>query len=85
MEAALEAGLRKVVHMSSLVVYADSPSEESEPGNPTAIEYARTKWEGELLAWELHRTRDRYIEAIVRRKMPAQVLVTNGISRGSRW
>ncbi|TVQ25524.1 MAG: NAD-dependent epimerase/dehydratase family protein [Spirochaetaceae bacterium] len=105
MEAALDAGVRKFVHISSLVVYAGSPAEvpdeQSEPGNPTASEYSRTKSDGERVGWELHRTRNlplvvvypggvtgagdtkpsgRYIEALVRRKMPAQVLVKSGIS-----
>jgi dihydroflavonol-4-reductase len=105
MEAALDAGVRKVVHVSTLCVYGnatDDPlTEQSVLGASCPSEYARTKLEGERLAWELHRTRGlplvvvypgavtgagdnkpsgRYIEALVRRKMPAQVLVKSGVS-----
>lgn len=61
MEAALEAGVSKVVHVSSLVVYgkpASSPVTEETPVGPVRFsEYARTKYEGEILAWRLHETR----------------------------
>lgn len=59
MEAALETGVSKVVHVSSAVVYGkpqDSPfTEGSKPGPELFSEYARTKREGERLAWELHK------------------------------
>jgi dihydroflavonol-4-reductase len=58
MEAALETGISKVVHVSTSVVYgrpADDPfTEESAVGPVRFSEYARTKYEGELVAWELH-------------------------------
>ncbi len=58
MEAVLEAGVSKVVHVSSVVVYGEpgtSPVTEETPAGPVRFsEYARTKHEGELIAWELH-------------------------------
>ena len=57
MECALEAGVSKVIHVSTLVVYGkpkDCPfTEESEMGTVRFSEYARTKYEGDLIAWEL--------------------------------
>ncbi len=62
MEAALESGVSKVVHVSSVVSYgkpADAPfTEGSAPGQMRFSEYARTKYEGDLVAWDLHRTRN---------------------------
>lgn len=61
MEAALETGAAKVVHVSSVVVYgkpAVSPVTEQVP--PSAVrcsEYAETKYQGERIAWELHQAR----------------------------
>jgi dihydroflavonol-4-reductase len=105
MEAALEAGVQKVVYVSTLCVYGDTSdriiTERSVPGRKRHSAYARTKYEGDLLAWELHRNRGlplvvvypaavtgpgdakpcgRYIESIVKRKMPAEVLRERGIS-----
>jgi dihydroflavonol-4-reductase len=58
MECALEAGVRKVTHVSSLVVYgtpADDPvTESSDFGSRRWSEYARTKFEGDRIAWDLH-------------------------------
>jgi dihydroflavonol-4-reductase len=57
MECALEAGVSKVVHVSTFVVYgqpADDPfTEESEVGPVRFSEYARTKHAGDLVAWRL--------------------------------
>ena len=61
LESALEAGVAKIVHVSSVVGYgkpADCPfTEESIPGPVRFSEYARTKYEGDLLAWELYRNK----------------------------
>lgn len=61
MEAALEAAVSKVVHISTLVVYgqpSDSPFMEESPVGPVRFsEYARTKYAGELAAWELFHKR----------------------------
>jgi dihydroflavonol-4-reductase len=61
MECALEASIPKVVHVSSAVVYglpAESPfAEKSAPRLVHPTEYARTKYEGDQLCWELHKRR----------------------------
>jgi len=61
MECALEAGVSKVVHVSTVAIYgkpAERPfKEESDPGPVRFSEYAQTKYEGDLIAWELCRTR----------------------------
>lgn len=58
MECALETGVSKVVHVSTTVVYGrpeDSPfTEESSVGPVRFSEYARTKYAGDLIAWELY-------------------------------
>lgn len=58
MESALEASISKVVHVSSVVVYGkpqDIPfAEESQIGPVRFSEYARTKYSGDLIAWELY-------------------------------
>lgn len=57
MEAALAAKVGKVVHVSTVMAYGfpqDSPfNEQSEPG-PHMSEYARSKYEGDRIAWELY-------------------------------
>ena len=61
LEAALEAGVKKVVYVSTVAVYgkpAQSPfTEMCERGPVLFSEYARTKSAAEKLAWELHHTR----------------------------
>lgn len=57
MECALKAGVSRVIHMSTLLVYgkpAKIPfNEESLVGPERFSEYARTKYEGERVAWGL--------------------------------
>jgi dihydroflavonol-4-reductase len=57
MECALQAGLSKVVHVSSVAVYGkplDSPfSEKSAVGPVRFSQYAQTKYEGDLIAWKM--------------------------------
>jgi dihydroflavonol-4-reductase len=59
MQAALQAGVSKVVYLSTAAVYgrpADLPfSEDSQPGPCTFSEYARTKALGNQLAWQFSR------------------------------
>jgi dihydroflavonol-4-reductase len=61
MECALEAGAAKVVHVSTASVYgkpATSPFSEGTPVGPVRpSEYSRTKYAGELVAWQLHEER----------------------------
>ncbi len=62
MEATLEAGVSKVAHVSTFVVWGkppQSPFDEQTPVGPERFtEYARSKYEGDLLVWELYRERD---------------------------
>jgi dihydroflavonol-4-reductase len=61
MEAALEASVSKVVHVSSFVVWGKPsrrPFDEETPFGPERFtEYARSKYEGDEVVWELHRRR----------------------------
>ena len=61
MEAAFEAGVSKVAHVSTLVVWGNTPdapfTEESPLGTARFTEYAQSKYEGDLLVWELYRQR----------------------------
>ena len=61
MECALELGVAKVVHISTAGIYGkpeDIPfTEESSVGPDRFCEYFRTKYEGDLIAWELHEKR----------------------------
>ena len=57
-ECALEAGVSKVVHVSTCVVYgkpADCPYTEESPVGPVRFsEYAQSKYDGDLIAWEFY-------------------------------
>ncbi len=57
MEVALELGVSKVLHVSTSLVYgkpADVPFTEESPVGPVRFcEYAETKYQGDLSAWEL--------------------------------
>jgi dihydroflavonol-4-reductase len=61
MECALDTGAPRVVLVSSVVVFglpARSPITEETPVGPVRFsEYARTKYEGDLVAWKLRETR----------------------------
>jgi len=61
MECALETGVPKVVMVSTVVTYghrAEVPVTEETPVGPARFsEYARTKYEGERIAWNLHESR----------------------------
>ena len=58
MEAALKTGVEKVIHVSTALTYGkpdDYPFNEDSPVGPEHFsEYARTKYEGDLIAWEMH-------------------------------
>jgi dihydroflavonol-4-reductase len=58
LETALELGVSKVVHVTSAVVYGkpkDCPFTETSAAGPVHFsEYARTKYAGDLIAWELY-------------------------------
>ena len=58
MDSALEAGVAKVIHISTCGVYGrpkDVPfTESSEVGPERFSEYFRTKYEGDMIAWDLY-------------------------------
>jgi dihydroflavonol-4-reductase len=57
MEAALEADISKVVVVSTGAVFGNAPwpiTEESQPGDHRPSQYAQTKYEGELIAWDMY-------------------------------
>lgn len=57
MESALENSISKVVHVSTSLIYGkpkESPFNEESPVGPVRYsEYARTKYQGDLIAWKL--------------------------------
>lgn len=59
MECALQAGIKKVVHISTAGVYGkpkEAPFTEESPVGPIQYsEYFKTKFEGEQIAWDLHK------------------------------
>lgn len=58
MECALETGISKVMHVSTGGIYGkpgDDPVTEESPVGPVRFcEYFQTKYEGDLIAWELY-------------------------------
>ena len=61
MESALASGMKKVVHVSSIVTWGRSPEvpfNENSPIGEHTSEYARTKYKGDKVAWELYRNKD---------------------------
>lgn len=60
MEAALETGVSKVVHVSTAAVYGNATwpiAESSAPGPKCPSEYIRSKRAGDRAAWELYENR----------------------------
>ena len=58
MEGILETGISKAIHVSTVAVYGNSDwpiTEESPFGSRRSGHYDQTKYEGELIAWELYR------------------------------
>jgi len=57
MDSALENGISKVVYISSATVYGNATwpiTEETVVGTERAGKYVRTKYEGDLIAWDLY-------------------------------
>jgi dihydroflavonol-4-reductase len=82
MEAALDAGVGKVVHVSTAMSYGfpcDSPFDETSAPGPHVSEYARSKHEGDEVAWQMHDERGLplvtvYLAAVVGRGDPKPVM-----------
>jgi len=61
MESALEAKIKKVVHVSSVVTFGKTTwpvHEESQPSPICASEYAQTKRAGDEVAWHFYKEKD---------------------------
>ncbi|UCC79456.1 MAG: NAD-dependent epimerase/dehydratase family protein [Candidatus Zixiibacteriota bacterium] len=57
MESALKSGIKKVVSVSTAAVYGNAKwpiTEETPVGDYRASEYARTKYQGDLIAWRMY-------------------------------
>ncbi|RJP78397.1 MAG: NAD-dependent epimerase/dehydratase family protein [Candidatus Zixiibacteriota bacterium] len=84
METALDAGVRKVVHVSTVAIFGNAEwpvTEASLPGQRCASEYARTKRAGDDLAWDLYRTRRLPLVVVY----PACVLGSGNTKAGGRY
>jgi len=61
MEAALETRVKKVIHVSTVAVWGKPDrlpiTEECPVGPERFSDYAQTKYEGDLFAWDLHENR----------------------------
>lgn len=61
MEAVLESGIKKVVHVSTVGIFGkpvDDPfTEESEVGPKQFSRYFQTKYEGERICWDLYKNK----------------------------
>lgn len=61
MESVLETGVSKVVHVSTVGIYgkpAEGPFTEESPVGPVRFsEYFQTKYEGDLVVWDLYKNR----------------------------
>ncbi|MBI5954726.1 MAG: NAD-dependent epimerase/dehydratase family protein [Chloroflexi bacterium] len=57
LEASLEAGVKKFIHVSTTDVYGhpDAPVDETAPYRARGWQYGDTKIEGEQLVWDYHR------------------------------
>ena len=57
MESALEIGIQKVIHVSTAAVYGNASwpiTEESPFGSYRPSRYAQTKFEGDMIAWNMY-------------------------------
>ena len=57
MESAIETGISKVVYVSTAAVYGNAEwpiSEKTPVGSKRVSKYVRTKYEGDLIAWDLY-------------------------------
>jgi dihydroflavonol-4-reductase len=72
LESALEKGVSKVIYISSAAVYGNVDgliSEETPFGTERASTYVRTKYEGDLIAWDLYQ----------KKKLPLVVLYPSAV------
>lgn len=85
MEAALETGVSKVVHVSTNLIFgkpADVPFSERSPIGPVCLsEYAKTKYQGDLVAWDLYKLKGLPLVMIY----PAAVLGAGDFKASGRY
>jgi dihydroflavonol-4-reductase len=58
MESVLETGISKVISISTVGIYGNAKwpiNEDSPYGNKRASRYCQTKYEGDLITWQLHK------------------------------
>jgi dihydroflavonol-4-reductase len=90
MREALEAGVGKVVHVSTAMAYGfpeKMPFRESSTPGPHMSDYARSKFDGDAPAWELHARRGLpltvvYLAAVIGRGDPKGVMQIQRFVRG---
>jgi len=90
MTEALKAGVAKVVHVSTVMAYGfpgQMPFRESSPPGPHVSDYARSKFDGDLLARELQARHGLpltvvYLAAVVGRGDPKAVMQIERFVRG---
>ncbi len=61
MESALETGISKVVYVSTAAVYGNAEwpiSEKTPVGSKRVSKYVCTKYDGDLIAWDLYKKKD---------------------------
>lgn len=84
MESVLESGIKKVVSVSTAAIYGNAKwpiTEETRPGDYRASEYARTKYEGDQVAWEMYE-RDKLPLVVI---YPGAVLGPNDPKAAGRY
>ncbi len=58
MESALEANVKKIVHISTVAIFGNSTdcqiTEKTKPGTKRFSEYAESKYQGDKIAWKLY-------------------------------
>jgi dihydroflavonol-4-reductase len=58
MESVLETGISKVISVSTVGIYGNAKwpiNEDTTPGTKRASRYCQTKYEGDLITWQLHK------------------------------
>jgi nucleoside-diphosphate-sugar epimerase len=90
MSEALAAGVTKAVHVSTVMAYGfpeETPFRETSPPGPHMSDYARSKFDGDCLAWELCRRKGLplvavYLAAVVGPGDPKSVMQIERFVRG---
>lgn len=84
MESALETNIQKIVHVSTAAVYGDASwpiTEKSQYGSTRPSLYAQTKFEGDEIAWRMHKEKGLPLVIIY----PSAVLGANDPKAAGRY